>query len=419
MSKARTPKKVLHVLNSAIGGAAMSTLGLIHSLEKRGVASCAVCHDAGTPEERKMLADAVHGEVIFTPLYWWNRKTRLPYWLRPAFELRQGVRTMWALRSAHKVQQAARRFDAELIHTNTILTPEGGMAAAQLRLPHVWHVRELVGPDKPFRFFREGPAFGDFASKHASKLIANSQVTAAQLDGWLPPGLLEVVPNGIDLARFGPAKPRSGRIVVAMVGGMNSRWKKHDLFVKAALRVDRKLPVEFRIYGHDDSYGGTRRADSYTHGLHDLIASGHAESRFSWPGFLADPARIMSEIDILVHPADHESFGRVLVEAMAAHLPVIGVNAGGAAEIVLHDETGVLVPADDVGAMAAAIEALAQDPERRRLLGEAGRKRAVERYSLDACAEGILAVYQSAMERPLVPLSPFLPFLPNTTHATR
>ena len=61
----------------------MSTLGLIGMLRDDGINACAVCHDAGTAEEREQLRDAVNGAVVFTRLYWWNRKIRMPLWRRP------------------------------------------------------------------------------------------------------------------------------------------------------------------------------------------------------------------------------------------------------------------------------------------------------------------------------------------------
>jgi len=392
----------------------MSTLGLIASLERLGVRSCAVCHAAGSPSERKRLADAVHGEVVFTPLYWWNQKTRHALALRPLLEARQILRTGWALRSTWQVRRAAMRWGAELIHSNTIVTPEGGMAAGQLGLPHVWHVRELIGPGKPYRFAREGRAFGDYVARHASKLIANSNVTAGLIAGWLPRDLLEVVWNGIDVSQFDAARtavaaraaaPGPGarpRLVVAMVAGLTARWKKHAVFVEAALRVDPSLPVEFRIYGQDPSEGGTRPGGAYIDDLHARIAKANAKARFHWPGYVADPRQVMADVDLLVHSADHESFGRVIVEAMSAGLPVVGVNGGGVAEIVVHGKTGLLVAPDDSAAMAVAIEELVREPARRSAFGAAGRARAEDTYSLEACARGVLAVYESAMARPVL-----------------
>lgn len=397
------PDRILHVLNSAGGGAALSTVALIRALRAEGIRSAAVCHDAGTPEERAALRDAVDGEAIFTRLYWWNRKNRMPLWRRPLAEAKQIWLTGWSRGSAERVTQFARQNQARLIHTNTLLTPEGGMAARTLGLPHVWHLRELVGPGNPFRFPREGRGFGERLAPYCSKLVANSLASAAAIREWLPPGMLETVFNGIDISRFQPrgAAPAGKPIVVGMVGNLTSRSKKHTLFIDAASRVDRSLPIEWRIYGHDPSRGGQQRGDAYVDALHAQIAALGLAQRFAWPGFLNDPVEIMSQLDILVHPADNESFGRIVVEAMAAGLPAVGVRGGGVAEIIRHDETGLLAQPDNAQELAAGIEKLARDPQWRHALGQAGRRRAEAQYSLSATTAGMLRVYEQAMDLPL------------------
>ncbi|MBI3837574.1 MAG: glycosyltransferase family 4 protein [Planctomycetia bacterium] len=397
------PRKVLHVLNSAGGGAALSTLGLIGMLRADGIGACAVCHDAGTAAEREHLRDAVGGAVLFTRLYWWNRKIRMPLWKRPLAEAKQILATGWSISSAARVAEFATRMQAHLIHTNTILTPEGGLAAHRLGLPHVWHLREMLGPGQPFRLWREGPSLGRYLAQYCSKLVANSQASAAQVRDWLPDDLLEVVPNGIDVSRFRvrSTPDRGGPIVVAMVGNLTSRWKKHGLFIEAAALVDRQLPIRWRIYGHDPSQAGRRVGDAYVDGLHAEIARAGMSDRFEWPGFVAEPADIMSQVDLLVHPADSESFGRVVVEAMAAGLPVVGVRAGGVGDIVEHGVTGLLAKKDDPRDLAACIDRLARDPALRRGMGLAGRQRAEGEYSLAACAAKIVRVYELAMARPL------------------
>ncbi len=405
------PRKVLHVLNSAGGGAALSTLGLIEMLRADGIGACAVCHDAGTAVEREQLRDAVGGAVLFTRLYWWNRKIRMPLWRRPLAEAKQIVATGWAVRSAARVAEFATRSQADLIHTNTILTPEGGLAALRLGLPHVWHLREMLGPGHPFRLWREGPSLGRYLAQHCTKLVANSQASAAQVRAWLPDDLLEVVPNGIDISRFHirSTAVHAGPIVVAMVGNLTSRWKKHGLFVEAAALVDRQLPIRWRIYGHDPTQAGRVAGDSYVEDLRGQIARAGMADRFEWPGFVAEPAEIMSQIDLLVHPADSESFGRVVVEAMAAGLPVVGVRGGGVGDIVHHGATGLLAEKDQPRDLAACIEQLARDPAGRQSLGLAGRRRAEEEYSLAACAAKIVRVYELAMARRVKQAADLLP----------
>lgn len=397
------PRRVLHVLNAAGGGAALSTLALVEAFAAEGIESTAVCDELGTVGERQRLAEAVQGRVLFTRLNWWNRKLTLPLWKRPLSAFRQGLVTGWTRRSAGRVAEFAALHRAELIHTNTILTPEGGLAARRLGLPHVWHLRELVGPGHPFRLPYEGPALGRYLRQRCSLLVANSQVAAAQVRDWLPTDLLEVVCNGIDLSPFDRvARRESGsEIVVAMVGSLTSRVKNHALFVEAAARVDRALPIRWRIYGHDPSQGGRVHGNAHVHRLHDLIAQRGLTSRFDWPGFVADPAEIMSQLDILVHPCAHESFGRVAVEAMAACRPVVGARGGGVAEIVADGVTGLLVRPEDAADLAASIERLARDPALRQAMGDAGRRRAESQFSLSAYCRGVLRVYEQAMLRPL------------------
>src|SRR4051812_36313879 len=113
----KLPRRVLHVMNGAVGGAALSTLALIDALRAQGVDACAVCLDAGTDEQKEALRDATRGAVLFTPLYVWNKKIRVAQWKRPLLEARQIVKTGWARASALRVAAFAVRFRADLIHT--------------------------------------------------------------------------------------------------------------------------------------------------------------------------------------------------------------------------------------------------------------------------------------------------------------
>ncbi len=155
-----------------------------------------------------------------------------------------------------------------------------------------------------------------------------------------------------------------------MVASLTSRTKKHPLFVEAAALLKDVPNVEFRIYGHDPSAAGAGTGDHYSAGIHTLVRDRGLTDRFRFEGFVADPGRIMSQIDVLVHPADNESFGRIVVEAMAAGLPVVGVRGGGVGEIVVDDQTGLVASPDDAAGLAERIERLVRDePLRKRSWG--------------------------------------------------
>jgi glycosyltransferase involved in cell wall biosynthesis len=377
-------------MNGAAGGAAMSTLDLIRTLEERGVQSAAICDSGGTDGELAALREAVGGRLHMQPLYWWNKKIRAKAWKRPLIEARQQVRTAGRVISSLAVASAARAFGAELVHTNTFLTPEGGTAARLLGLAHVWHVRELLGPEQPFELGWSLGRLRRFVERHASLVVANSQTTARHLQSLLPGVDLRIIPNGIELSAFTTlVVTRRPVPVVAMIGNLPSRTKKHVLFLEAARQVQQKVACELRIYGHDPG-----RRDAYA----DALQARAGAVRFMGHRPVAD---IMREIDVLVHPADNESLGRTVVEAMAAGLPVVGVAGGGVGETVVHGVTGLLAPPDDADALARFIDELVRSPQQRSAMGAAGRARAQEKYSLEACASAVAETYAEALEKPV------------------
>lgn len=101
-------------------------------------------------------------------------------------------------------------------------------------------------------------------------------------------------------------------------------------------------------------------------------------------------ARLLASCDVLAHPGDCETFGLIVLEAMACGLPVVGTNRGGVAELV-DRETGILAKPDSVASLAEAIEAIYwRDMVR---MGQAARRKAVERYDWDQILPQVLGRY--------------------------
>ena len=107
----------------------------------------------------------------------------------------------------------------------------------------------------------------------------------------------------------------------------------------------------------------------------------------------------LERADVFVHPARWEGFGLVLLEAMLAGLPVVASEVSSVPEIVADGETGLLVPPGEPDALARAVTAVLADAARRAALGEAGRTRAHERFSVARMAERTLEVYSAAQRR--------------------
>jgi glycosyltransferase involved in cell wall biosynthesis len=111
-------------------------------------------------------------------------------------------------------------------------------------------------------------------------------------------------------------------------------------------------------------------------------------------GFRTDLERVLPCLDLVVHPAFMEGLGVSLLQAASCGVAIVAARAGGIPEVVRHGESGLLVEPGDAGALAGAILALLQDPERRQALGRGGRALVERCFSLESMVAGNLAVYR-------------------------
>ena len=102
-------------------------------------------------------------------------------------------------------------------------------------------------------------------------------------------------------------------------------------------------------------------------------------------------------MDCLVHAADREPFGRVVIEAMAWGIPVIAVETGGPAELVANGRTGVLVPPGDVRRLAQAMVDMAENVDAARQMGANARSMALRKYNIADTVAGVDALYAKVL----------------------
>lgn len=113
--------------------------------------------------------------------------------------------------------------------------------------------------------------------------------------------------------------------------------------------------------------------------------------------FRADLARWMPCLDLIVHPADMEGLGVSLLQGAAASVPVVATRAGGIPEAVMDGHTGLVVEPGDTRGLGRAILSLLADPDLRRTMGAAGRKRVSEEFSTEVMVEGNLNLYRTLL----------------------
>jgi phosphatidylinositol alpha-mannosyltransferase len=226
--------------------------------------------------------------------------------------------------------------------------------------------------------------------RHLDGKIAVSPPAAEYVSRYFP-GYYNIIPNGIDIARWeDPAIERlpefdDGSINILYVGRAEKR-KGLPYLIRAFGIVNARMPGARLIVVGPDS----RRWRRYRH---SVIASGRRGIVFVDGVSDAVLPRFHRTAQIFCSPATgHESQGYVLLEAMAAGLPVVASNIDGYASVLTDGVEGSLVPPRDVFALADALTALANDGAARARLGAAGRRRA-EHYSWPRVTRQLLAYY--------------------------
>jgi glycosyltransferase involved in cell wall biosynthesis len=205
---------------------------------------------------------------------------------------------------------------------------------------------------------------------------------------------IEVIENGIELERYGPATDRAalrrrlgldpGRLYAAVVARFHP-VKDHasllDAFARVAAARD---DADLLLVGD-----GPLRLD-----LEARVRGLGIEGRVRFLGVRSDVPDVLRAADVFALTSLSEAASLTLLEAMASGLPVVVTAVGGNPEIVRDGREGFLVPRGDVAAIAAALLRLLSDPEAQRRMGEAGRARVRERYRLEQTIDSYWGLYE-------------------------
>lgn len=227
-------------------------------------------------------------------------------------------------------------------------------------------------------------------------IIANSwgAKAAAELHGRAA-ATTHVVSNVVDVARFTGARTADPTLVTAIAVGSLIHVKRFDRLVEAlAAARERSIALVGVLVG-----GGPERES-----LADLAAAlSLGPSEFCLLGDRDDVPQRLATADFLVLTSSHEGCPNVILEAMAAALPVVAMDCGDVRRLVVHGSTGFVVPQDDMVALVDCMVALARSPELRRRLGDAGRRRVEAKFGRASLPETLLGVYRAIAERRQLP----------------
>lgn len=293
-----------------------------------------------------------------------------------------------------------------IIHTHNSKTGFIGRLAGRLaRVPVIvhtvhgfsFHDREPIWRRRLFRWLEA------LAVCWADRMIFISQplVDWARREGILRKKTRYAkIYSGIEVEKFRPAgaaKKMAARKCWAIpddafvVGIVSKLWegKGHAILIEAfSVAAAGAENSRLVIVGE-----GPLRAD-----LEAMVFRKGLSEKVLFTGFQADVAPIIATFDLSVLPSFFEGMGRVLLEAMAMGVPVIGSDVGGIPDLIRHGREGLLVPPGDAAALAEAIAKVVKNPQSAEKMGRAGTKRVSEKFSARKMVQDIEQVYLDALK---------------------
>ena len=350
---------------SSIGGGEKQLAYLVTNIDRKRYHPLVICPDDG------VFADYLRSAGIPTVIL------ELPPWRRAKSLIARH-------RAAQKLVSLAAAHCTSLVHTSdSWFNPYLCSLRKRLKVPVVSHVRTLLttAQVRKYRF------------DQMDGIIAISEQSGVPLiQAGIDARKIGVILNCVDLSVFHPTSPTtpSTEYIVGIVGRIEP-FKHQKTFVEiAAMVASQCKKVRFHIVG---AALDTSEHRIYEQEVRQLVAKYGLQEVIHFVGHRTDMPKVMQELNLLVTL----SAGSVIAEAMAAGKPVIGTSVGSAAEMIVHGETGYVVPLDSIEAIVDKVVAFAEDPGRSIRMGQQARRRAEEAFGVETHVQEVQQIYENLL----------------------
>jgi glycosyltransferase involved in cell wall biosynthesis len=306
---------------------------------------------------------------------WWVSEERTTSW--------QGRKFYCGLRDrVERLKEIFKSWKPDLVVTNTSVILEPALAAAEMGIRHVWHVLEVIGRDPDLQPMLNPSLYGRIISALSDRVIAVSKIVATELTlNQVPSEQISVINTGIDLSQRDRIVPIDRKSVgfaqediIFIYVGLLSERKGVAVFARAVVDLGHRIPrARFLFVGRD---GGIQRSVERT------LADQERAGRVRFLGHRNDALSLMLASDVVVMPSIVDPLPVTVLEAMSLSKPVLATRSGGCEEMVVHGETGLLVPPNDSHALANSILEMSSDSDRRLRWGENGKTRVQANFNV-------------------------------------
>jgi len=375
--------KICFVLHSSKkGGAERANLELIDELQNKGIKCFAILPTYGA-----MMGELKKREIPVKIIHYkrWVAQKGFPLWKKIA-------RIILNLIMMAPVVIQAKKWEIDIIYTNTITVCVGAFAAKMLKLPHAWHIHEFGYKDHRLCFDLGEKIALRIMRKLSDVYIVNSKAVMEKYRKIFPDRKIELIYYAVCVTNESSCKvlkikkqlQESSGTKYIIVGSLHKGKCQEDAIRAFGKLVEEEIDIRLYIVGEGKL--------KYKQFLKSLIIREHLENYIQFLGYIDNPFPVIRQADILLICSRCEAFGRVTVEGMKAEKPVIGVRSGGTTELIKDNINGFLYTFGNYQELAEKMKYLHNHPEEARRMGKNGKKWATEKFNKERYAREVIEV---------------------------
>jgi len=375
---------ISHVSNKL--GAARSLLDLMDGLLQKGV-QCYVI----MPREGPMLKELENRGIEYSiiPFKNWASKGS-SLWRRV---VRCGFNLLFSLAIAVK----ACAWKADVLYTNSSVTPVGALAAFLLRKPHIWHIREFGQEDYALSFDS-----GEWLSKKligwlSFRVIVISEALKTRYVQYISSTKIQMIYDAVQLERglcIDPKTKQGGDKrsvpVLVIVGLLHPGKGQLDAVLAVGDLIKQGVQVKLRVVGDGDP--------GYLKQLKQAVVQNGIGEYIEFTGYVDNIVPIMNSADMILVCSRSEAFGRVTVEGMLCGKPIIGARSGATPELIKEGFNGLLYEPGNYQDLAKKIKYLIDHPGEAKQMGTNGFEWASKQFTIEKCASQVFDILQEAVQ---------------------
>ncbi len=269
----------------------------------------------------------------------------------------------------------------DLIYTNTSVVDLGALLSLKLNIPHIWHFREFGEEDFHFKYVISQKQRIKLYNS-AKKIIVISKALKEKYKTYIPEEKIELISNGVEINKHLYTNNNVlHNPIQLLIAGQISKSKGQDQAIKAVNLLGDKYPIVLNIAGKGEQKF-----------LKEALKNVSNKKCIKVLGQVSNLYELRKKIDIELVCSKSEAFGRVTLEAMLHQIPVIGARAGGTAELLCDNETGLLYELYNYKELSDKIEKLILDDSLRKNIAFNGQFFA-QKFDIKITAEKILKLF--------------------------